>query len=381
MDIFADASAFERTLFDRAAQTQTPIYTVMELSPLCNMNCDMCYVRLSQAEMERIGRLRTADEWLNMARQMRDAGTLFLLLTGGEPLLFPDFRRFYRDLLDLGMMVAINTNGTLIDEDWARFFGQYKPRRINITLYGPNEEAYENLCHYGAGYERTINAIRLLREQGVEVRVSLTITRENAPHLPRLIEMVHELGAAILTDSYVMPVTRERTLPFNEQSRLLPEEAAAARLFALRSTMPPPAYVRMLMEQLYLVKNPLPQDGPLHPSCRAGVCSCMINWQGELRPCVALSEPSFPAFEMGFAAAWQQLHQQFTQLVLSSRCAQCRLRPVCLVCAASAISETGSIDGTPEYMCRHAAHSMRIMIDQLRKLPPPPRPDAAPKAD
>ena len=202
MDIFADASAYERTLFDRAAQTQTPIYTVMELSPLCNMNCDMCYVRLSRSEMERIGRLRTADEWLDMARQMRDAGTL-LLLTGGEPLLFPDFRRFYRDLLDLGMMVSINTNGTLIDEDWARFFGQYKPRRINITLYGPDEETYENLCHYGAGYERTINAIRLLREQGVEVRVSLTITRENAPHLPRLIKMVHELGLRYSRDELI----------------------------------------------------------------------------------------------------------------------------------------------------------------------------------
>ena len=381
MDIYADASAVERALFDRAAQTNTPIYAVMELLPLCNMNCDMCYVRLSRQEMERIGRLRTADEWLDMARQMRDAGTLFLLLTGGEPLLFPDFRRFYHDLLDLGMLVTINTNGTLIDEDWARFFGQYKPRRINITLYAPDEQGYENLCHYGAGYERTINAIRLLREQCVEVRVSLTITRENAPHLPRMIETVRELDAAILTSGYVMPVTRERSLPFNQQSRLLPEEAASAHLFALSRTMPPQAYIQSLIQRLYLVENTPPLDGPLHPNCQAGACAYMINWQGELRPCVALSTPSIPAFEIGFAAAWQQLHEQFTQLVLSSKCAQCRLRPICQSCAASAISETGSFDGTPEYMCRHAAQLMRITIDQLRKLPPPPKPDDALKTE
>ena len=100
---------------------------------------------------------------------MRDAGTLFLLLTGGEPLIYPDFRRLYLALRDMGFLITINTNGTLIDKDWAAFFGAHKPRRINITLYGADEQAYESLCHYPGGFARVTQGVRLLREQGVPV--------------------------------------------------------------------------------------------------------------------------------------------------------------------------------------------------------------------
>ena len=83
MEHLEGASAAERALIDRASEQRMPINGSIELLPLCNMNCEMCYVRLSREEMERQGRLRTAEEWLSVARQMKDAGTLFLLLTGG----------------------------------------------------------------------------------------------------------------------------------------------------------------------------------------------------------------------------------------------------------------------------------------------------------
>lgn len=117
------ASSVERALINRAKEKKVPINGSLELLPLCNMNCDMCYVRLSREEMERKGRLCTADEWLEIGRQMKESGVLFLLLTGGEPLLFPDFKRMYLELRGMGFILTINTNGTLIDEEWAVFFG------------------------------------------------------------------------------------------------------------------------------------------------------------------------------------------------------------------------------------------------------------------
>lgn len=56
------ASSVERALINRAKEKKVPINGSLELLPLCNMNCDMCYVRLSREEMERKGRLCTADE-------------------------------------------------------------------------------------------------------------------------------------------------------------------------------------------------------------------------------------------------------------------------------------------------------------------------------
>ena len=77
------------------------------------------------------------------------------LLTGGEPLLFPGFKELYIELQKMGMILTINTNGTLIDEEWADFFQKYKPRRMNITLYGADDQAYEQLCHYPGGFQKT----------------------------------------------------------------------------------------------------------------------------------------------------------------------------------------------------------------------------------
>ena len=86
MNYMDDASTFERSFLQKARQQHIPITGALELLPLCNMNCDMCYVRLSRSEMECQGQLRTVDEWILLAQQMQKAGTLFLLLTGGEPL-------------------------------------------------------------------------------------------------------------------------------------------------------------------------------------------------------------------------------------------------------------------------------------------------------
>ena len=76
MHFIEDATAVERTLIDRAAQSLSPINGSIELTPICNMNCEMCYVRPTPAQVARQGRLRTVGEWLDIATQMRDAGTL-----------------------------------------------------------------------------------------------------------------------------------------------------------------------------------------------------------------------------------------------------------------------------------------------------------------
>lgn len=369
MEPLEGATTVERMLLDRARRTRTPANGSIELLPLCNMNCDMCYVRLSREEMEAKGRLRTADEWLESGRQMKDAGVLFLLLTGGEPFLYPDFRRLYLELRKMGMIITINTNGTLIDEDLAAFLGKYKPRRVNITLYGTDEETYDKLCHYPGGYEKTLRGIRLLREQGVDVKVGGSLARANQDDLDKLLNIGEELDIPVRVDTYMMPATRERDLPYNMQSRLNPEEAARARIHALKREMGPelfPQYVRRSVER---ADHPEPAEAkPGHMSCMAGQCSFTINWQGEMRPCVILTEPAISVFEVGFEAAWKYIVEETHKILLNEKCSTCHMRHLCRTCAASALLETGSYDGVPDYMCRYAGESLRILREEWEKI-------------
>lgn len=358
-----ETNTIEKAMLRRASAAQRPITGTLELLPICNMNCDMCYIRLSRTEMEKKGRMRTADEWISMGEEMERAGVLFLLLTGGEPLLFPDFRRLYLSLKERGMILTVNTNGTLIDADWAAFFGENKPRRINITLYGADDRAYETLCHYPGGFEKTVQGIRLLKERGVDVKINGSVTKSNRNDMEKIYAIGRELGAPVHMDTYMLPGIHERKLPFEAQSRLEPEEAAAAEMEMLRNEMNPED-LRMYVQQMLLQ---IKKEGNVYSegiTCMAGNCSFAVNWQGEMRPCVTLEEPSVPVFETGFESAWQQISEKVKAYRVNEKCRQCRLRPVCKTCVASARLETGEYDGLPEYLCRYAREYIRLLKDE-----------------
>lgn len=361
-----DDNTVEKYLIGNASRQDIPISGSLELLPLCNMDCDMCYVRLSRSEMEQQGRLRTAEEWLEIGRQMQKAGVLFLMLTGGEPLLYPDFKKLYLELKKLGMILTINTNGTLLDEDWADFFAQYKPRRINITLYGTDSAAYKNLCHYEAGFEKTVHAIRLLKERGVEVKINGSLVKANSGEIKRLLDMACELDTVINIDTYMYPATRERNKSFTYSSRLTPDEAARARVMIQKYARTEEELRESAEKMFYKAENPEPVTEPVgHMKCRAGNTSFAVNWQGRMQPCVMLTAPSVSVFDVGFDQAWKTVSEGVKKIRLSSQCAHCSKRDVCQVCAACALYESGSYDGVPDYMCQYTEQTLYYLRKEL----------------
>ena len=156
-------------LHRKAEFTKTPISGTFELSPLCNMDCKMCYIKMSKEKQESIARLRTKEEWIELAQKAKERGLLFLLLTGGEPFLVKDFKELYIELHKMGFCISINSNGTMIDEDVIEWLKHYPPMRINMTLYGASDETYGRLCNNPKGFTQVTKAISLLKENNIQV--------------------------------------------------------------------------------------------------------------------------------------------------------------------------------------------------------------------
>lgn len=165
-------------LHARACRNGTPLAGNFELTARCNFNCKMCYVHLTAEEQQRRGRELTADQWLAIAEQARSRGMLFLLLTGGEPLIRTDFRYLLTELKKMGLLVSVNSNGSLIDRDWLDFFRHEPPFRFNITLYGGSEATYERLCGRPM-FGRVTENIRALRQLGIGVKLNASMTPYN----------------------------------------------------------------------------------------------------------------------------------------------------------------------------------------------------------
>ena len=103
--------AITKYMFAKATNAKIPLSGTFELTPLCNLSCRMCYVRKSREEVEASVRpMMDCEQWISLAQELRKKGMLYLLLTGGEPFLWPDFWKLYAELNKMGFLISINSN-------------------------------------------------------------------------------------------------------------------------------------------------------------------------------------------------------------------------------------------------------------------------------
>lgn len=219
-----------RYLYQKAARNRIPISGTFELTPRCNMNCRMCYIRMSEEEMCSRGREYTADEWVRMGQICAERGMLFLLITGGEPFLRKDFRKIYTELKKLGLLISINTNGTLINQETVEWLKQDPPAKLNITLYGGGNETYKKLCGHPTGYDAATKAIDMLNEAGIFMNINASFTKYNLDDLEEIYAFGKSRGIQVNGATYMFPPVRSaREGVPNEEVRFTPEEAGKAR--------------------------------------------------------------------------------------------------------------------------------------------------------
>ena len=358
-------------IYEKAAHARIPIMCSFELLPVCNLSCKMCYVRKSMDHVRANGGLKNADWWLELARAGAEQGLLYPLLTGGEPFLHPEFDRILAGMLDMGLQVSINTNGTLIDRKWAEFLSIHRPTRINLTLYGASEEAYRALCGSGDAYRRVVEAVALLKEYRIPLKFNASITPENVADLPAMIAFAKAQECPIQVATYMFPPLRRDSSLVGQNDRLSPEDAALARATADLLQNEPAWFVTQAMrfrEFIPLEKKPwemgLPREEAMR--CRAGLCSLWVDWQGNFSNCGMYPSVSVPDTLPSFREKWEQVVSDTAQVRFTAACFGCPNRPLCHPCIAMIHNECGSHEGRPEYMCR-MNEALSRCYDQLAR--------------
>ena len=280
---------------------------------------------------------------------------LFLLLTGGEPLLYPAFRAVYLAVRKRGMIVTVNTNGTLLNEDWAAFFAKNPPRRMNVTLYGASGETYKSLCGDETGYAKAMRGIQLLQAHGVPVKVGVSVVRQNRHDLETLFQITKEQDLELEPDTYMMS-----TESGQHEARLSPEEAAAASLAATKIKLGTVSFHEYAQRTVQALESAVPEtDAGMR--CLAGRCSFAVGWRGDLRPCVMLGALSVPIEHNDVQAAWRAVWEKSAALKQNEACVVCKLRPLCRACPASSLREGGAFGTVPPYVCAYTKALYRLL--------------------
>lgn len=324
---------FYQAVWERAFSEGVPISGTFELTPRCSFSCPMCYVHLKEKDMRQYGRELSLQEWLRLAREAKEAGTLWVCVTGGEPLLYPEFEAFYRELVHMGFFITVQTNGYLLaGKRFQRLFEAFPPHNMKITLYGSDDAVYSRVCGVKDGFTRVDEGLDFLREQKIPVILTSTIIRENEDDWKKIAEYSLKKGIFPGMTREIFSSARGSGVRAGTVCAGEDEEEEKKRLR------------RML-------KNPFDMSRRPCSYCRDYRVGYWITWEGHMRFCSFMNEPDIQVRNKPFYRAWKELLQYEEELSWPEECRNCRVKEACFKCAGRLAAECGSPHRVTEEFC------------------------------
>lgn len=305
-----------------------PYHGTFELTPLCNLSCKMCYVRLSPEQMGERS-LLPAETWIKLIDLAAKAGMISATLTGGECLAYREFDEVYLHLQALGIRTTVLTNGVLLDEERIRFFQQYPPALIQVTLYGSSEEEYEQVC--GARrFETVLANIKRANEAKLWLTIAITPNRFLPDGGETLLKLVDSLNIHYKVNSCLFA---PRPGTGREKDSIDIELEDYVRIYTLRAQLSGESLTPVDPAEL-----PVPAGSSEKQRtgllCGGGMNVFTIQWDGTMIPCSALFQIQAFPLKSGFEAAWKTIHEAALHFPVPAECEACNYKSVCTICPA-----------------------------------------------
>ena len=325
---------FYKSVWEKAFADAIPISGTFELTPRCNFDCRMCYVHLKEDQIPRYGRELNAGEWIRIAREAKEAGTTWLCVTGGEPLMHPEFPVIWKELCRMGFFITLQTNASLIRGKMAELLEQYPPRAAKVTLYGSNDAVYGNVCRVGDGFTRVNEGIRNLTEMKIPVELVSTVIRQNEDDVKRMAFYAFTHGLPWMATGGI-----------KDSCRGADSEARDVRV------------EEKLEEQkrkeirYRLEKAPVDIERKPCTYCKDYRLGYWVTWNGEMRFCSFMNEPNIPVRDQDFLQSWRELIEYEEALEWPEECWTCKVQKACFKCAGSLAAECGSPHRVTEEFC------------------------------
>lgn len=329
--------ALMQYVWDRALEKNVPLSVQFDLTYRCNERCIHCYL-----DHEDHGELTTA-EVFRALDQLAEAGTLFLILSGGELLLRPDLFDILGYARRRGFDVKLKTNGIMLRETEADRIHAHGVREVQLSVYSHRPEVHDAITKVPGSLARTIAAIKLLRERGIRVLVANVLMQGNAFDYSGVRALAKELGAEATIDPTITPMMDGDT-----------------SVLSLRVPQPQ-------LLQIFRDRSLVPDDFCAPPSagapdadtldampCSAGHTACYISPYGDVYPCVQFPLPTGNIRETPFHDIWY--HSPRFAEVRSIRvadlptCSSCGFASSCTRCPGLAYME-GNMRGPSSADC------------------------------
>lgn len=171
----------------------------------CNFYCEHCSIRRFQGKKE--GRVFTIEDVKELSRQADEMGLAHLVITGGEPLAFPDFDELVAAIDPTKFYVTSDTNGWLLDDERARHIKSIGVDKIQLSLDSLSPEEHDQFRQKPEAHSRALRAIDAALGAGLNIIIQTVVTKQRvrSQEFIEFLEFLNGKGVGVFV-TYAKPV-------------------------------------------------------------------------------------------------------------------------------------------------------------------------------
>jgi len=346
-------SALMQEMSAKALRLGIPLSVQLDLTYRCNERCVHCYL-----DHDDHGEMTTA-EITSLLDQLAEAGVFFLTMSGGEILVRKDFFEILEHARALLFCVKLKTNAILIREREAERIRSLGVDSIQISIYSHRPEIHDAITKVPGSLKRSVDAIRFLKDQGLNVVIANVLMLQNIHDYPGVKALAADLGVEFTIDPTITPrMDGDRSilsLNINQAS--------------LREVFRDKDLVGNVEEFCAPPKQVDGEDLDVLP-CSAGHSACYVSPYGDVYPCVQFPLPSGNVRRTPFLDIWRNSEQLNEVRSITARdlpsCSQCVHVAGCSRCPGLAFME-GNMRGPSSQDCEKSFARTGIASHNLSK--------------
>lgn len=358
-------------LWERLLAKKNALAFTLDLTARCNLDCRHCYINVPTGDQQAKAKEITQDEVVSIGRQAVELGAVWCTLSGGEPLLRPDFSEIYLSLKRLGLLVSVYTNATAVKAEHVELFKKYPPRDLEVTVYGVTRATYERVTRRPGSFDAFMHGLDMLVEAGVNVRLKAMAIRSNVDEFQEIAEFCQERTKDYFRFDPVLHLRLDQNALRNieiMEERLTPAEVVALENAdrKRKSVLVKNCDFLIQPEQHFGCDNPdcaCHKEEPSAPllGCGAGIGGFSITWDNKFRICSSLASPEMD-YDLRVGSlrdAWERFVPQVRgmrtkNVKLLTACKSCAIVSLCKNCPAHAYLEVGNNEAVVPYFCEVA---------------------------
>ena len=339
---------FSGKIHSNTSRKRIPLDAGIDITYRCNNKCVHCYCNLPENDAVAKKKELTTEEIKKLLDGLASLGTLWLLISGGEPVLREDFQEIYLYAKKKGFLITLFTNGTLVDEKTVELLSKYPPFTVEISLYGATEETYEKVTRVKGSYERCMRGIKKIVDAGIKLKLKSMALTVNQHEVEAMDRMARELGCEFRFDPMLNKRIDGNTFSNPVKYRISPEDVVRLdKAFPKRMEEWRQFCDKFVGETI--------KDDRLF-KCGAGLGMIHSDPYGIVKGCMMMAKDGFPIKEHDLKWIWDEgiLSVITRKKDFSLPCDDCHFVNLCCQCAAWSVLESGDIKKEVEYLCKTA---------------------------